>query len=210
MAKKYYAVKKGKVPGIYYSWDDCKKQVDGFSGAVYKSFTTLEEADTFINGAVCKRECINENPQVKEVASQKEEEAVAYVDGSYEKSQKRYSYGAVILYKDQIVELNGSGNDPELVDMRNVAGEILGSSYAIKWAIEHGAKSINVFHDYEGVARWANGEWKANKPGTQSYQKYIQNCRNKINIRFTKVAAHTGVELNERADKLAKAALGIG
>ena len=44
MASKFYAVKKGKIPGIYNSWDDCKKMVDGFPGAVYKSFKTLEEA----------------------------------------------------------------------------------------------------------------------------------------------------------------------
>ena len=30
MASKFYAVKKGKIPGIYNSWDDCKKMVDGF------------------------------------------------------------------------------------------------------------------------------------------------------------------------------------
>ena len=40
MASKFYAVQKGKIPGIYYSWDDCKKMVDGFPGAVYKSFKT--------------------------------------------------------------------------------------------------------------------------------------------------------------------------
>jgi ribonuclease HI len=39
MAKqKYYVVWKGKEPGIYSSWDDCKKQIDGFPEAVYKSF----------------------------------------------------------------------------------------------------------------------------------------------------------------------------
>lgn len=39
MAKqKYYVVWKGKEPGVYYSWDDCKKQIGGFPEAVYKSF----------------------------------------------------------------------------------------------------------------------------------------------------------------------------
>jgi len=42
---KFYAVKKGKTPGIYKTWPDCQKQVKGFSGAVYKSFTSLEEAE---------------------------------------------------------------------------------------------------------------------------------------------------------------------
>lgn len=50
MASKYYAVKKGKVPGIYLNWNDCKAMVDGYPGAVYKSFKAIEEAEKFING----------------------------------------------------------------------------------------------------------------------------------------------------------------
>ena len=38
--KKYYAVKIGKKPGIYQTWAQTKEQVDGFSGAIYKSFST--------------------------------------------------------------------------------------------------------------------------------------------------------------------------
>ena len=34
----YYAVKKGREPGIYESWDECKKMVMGYSGAIYKKF----------------------------------------------------------------------------------------------------------------------------------------------------------------------------
>ena len=45
---KFYAVKKGKQPGIYQTWDECKQQVHGFSGAVYKSFSSLQEAQDFL------------------------------------------------------------------------------------------------------------------------------------------------------------------
>ena len=47
MAKKqkYYVVWQGKQPGIYTSWDECKKQVQGVQGAQYKSFDTLAEAE---------------------------------------------------------------------------------------------------------------------------------------------------------------------
>ncbi len=44
---KYYAVRKGVVPGIYYSWDECKKQINNFSCAEYKSFKSLSEAEQF-------------------------------------------------------------------------------------------------------------------------------------------------------------------
>ena len=42
--KKLYAVVVGKEPGIYTNWEDTKEQIDGFSGALYKSFTSMEEA----------------------------------------------------------------------------------------------------------------------------------------------------------------------
>lgn len=45
MAKKFYVVWQGKVPGIYTDWNSCKQQVDKFAGAKYKSFPTLEEAE---------------------------------------------------------------------------------------------------------------------------------------------------------------------
>lgn len=48
MASKYYAVKKGKVPGIYLNWNDCKAMVEGYQGAVYKSFKTIEEAENLL------------------------------------------------------------------------------------------------------------------------------------------------------------------
>lgn len=43
--QKFYVVWAGFKPGIYQSWEDCKKQVVGFEGAKYKSFTTKEEAE---------------------------------------------------------------------------------------------------------------------------------------------------------------------
>ena len=42
---KFYVVWNGVSPGIYTSWTDCKLQINGFEGAVYKSFDTREEAE---------------------------------------------------------------------------------------------------------------------------------------------------------------------
>ena len=41
----FYAVLKGNKPGIYKTWKECDVQIRGFSGAVYKKFDTLEEAE---------------------------------------------------------------------------------------------------------------------------------------------------------------------
>ncbi|MBE3554393.1 MAG: ribonuclease H family protein [Thermicanus sp.] len=46
MAKqKYYVVWKGRTPGIYTRWEECKAQIHHFPGARYKAFSTKEEAE---------------------------------------------------------------------------------------------------------------------------------------------------------------------
>ena len=44
----YYAVSKGREPGIYMSWTDCRLQTEGFPGAKFKKFKTMEEANAFL------------------------------------------------------------------------------------------------------------------------------------------------------------------
>lgn len=46
---KFYAVKNGRTPGIYNTWDECKEQVNGYSNAVFKSFETKEDAIAYLN-----------------------------------------------------------------------------------------------------------------------------------------------------------------
>ena len=93
--------------------------------------------------------------------------------------------------------------------MRNVAGEIYGSMAAIQAAADAGIASITIFYDYMGIEMWANGQWKTNKEGTRAYKAFIEAIRPRIEIRFQKVAAHTGVRFNELVDQLAKASVGI-
>lgn len=50
MAKKYYTVWKGKRPGIYESWDDCKAAISGSKGAEFKSFSSFAEAKKAFQG----------------------------------------------------------------------------------------------------------------------------------------------------------------
>ena len=42
--QKFYAVRCGLIPGIYNTWDECSKNVSGYSGAEYKSFESREDA----------------------------------------------------------------------------------------------------------------------------------------------------------------------
>ncbi len=46
--KQYYAVKSGREPGIYLTWEECKAQVDGYTNAQYKGFASLAEAEAYM------------------------------------------------------------------------------------------------------------------------------------------------------------------
>jgi hypothetical protein len=43
--RKFYAVRWGYVSGIYHTWEDCRHQVDGFSGQEFKSFKMYWKAE---------------------------------------------------------------------------------------------------------------------------------------------------------------------
>ncbi|GEK88177.1 ribonuclease HI [Alkalibacterium putridalgicola] len=196
MPKKYYAVKKGRKPGIYSTWPDAQKQVSGYPSAQFKSFQTEREAQEYVNGDL-------ETPSLVTPDS-----LVAYVDGSFDKRTQTYSYGVVLLKNNKVLaELNNSARDPEYAESFQIAGECFGALNAIKWAIDNSYKDIIIYYDYLGIEMWATGQWKANKTVSKDYVKFFKAFKNKINISFVKVKAHTGVIYNERADELAKQAL---
>ncbi len=191
--KKYYAVKMGRKIGIYESWDECKAQVEGYSGAIYKSFQNLEDAKSFIKGEEIKEKSEN----------------YAYVDGSFSLENKEFSFGAAIFINGEIKEFSEKFSDPHLLEMRNVAGEIMGAEFVMRYAIENNLKSIDIYYDYSGIEKWCTLEWKANKPGTIAYRDFYLSIKDKLKVNFIKVKGHSGDKLNDLADKLAKKALGI-
>ena len=46
----FYAVRIGRIPGIYNNWTETYEQIHKFNGAKYKKFKTKEDAILFING----------------------------------------------------------------------------------------------------------------------------------------------------------------
>ncbi len=208
MAKKYYAVRVGKTPGIYLSWDDCKAMVDGYPGAKYKSFTSIAEAEAFLEGVAYSSNA-KEDQMTLSLQDNQEKGAYAFVDGSYNVATNVYGYGGFLVANGEKYILQGSGDEQEMASMRNVAGEILGSMAAVKKALELGLSELIIYYDYMGIEKWATGGWKRNKTGTIGYYEYMQSIKEKIHISFVKVKGHSGIEGNEEADRLAKQAAGI-
>lgn len=207
MAKKYYAVKVGRQVGIYQTWADCQKQVTGYSGAIFKSFSTLEEAEDFIGSTKGqplggflddpKETSLPYGPHV----------LVAYIDGSFDKYLGVVGSGGVIFYQGLEEEFSFGTKEPQYTEFWNVAGELLAAMHVINYALKKGAKACALYYDYMGIEMWATQAWKRNNALTQAYAKFVQEAMKSMTIHFHKVAAHTGDTYNERADILAKGGL---
>ena len=198
--KKYYAVKNGRQIGIFSSWAECKEQIHSYSGALYKGFVTMAEAQTYMGS----KETFNQSPKL--TVDEIEDRHHIYVDGSYR--NERYSWGFAVFFQGQLIHTaNGIGTSVSAAKLHNVAGEVEASIQAVLWAEKEKLESIVIYHDYIGISEWAEKRWKTNNDVTKQYAAFMADYLGWVT--FRKISGHTGVEGNELADKLAKAALGI-
>lgn len=198
---KFYAVKKGNQIGIFECWADCQTATKGYSSPEFKSFTTKEEAEAYLQ---------NRDIWVEKVEKDNSDGyLVAFTDGSYDKDLKRYSYGVKFIRPDgSEADICGYGSNPAYIDSNNIIGEIFGVINALDWAISNEFEKIKIYHDYEGLSKWISGDWTANSKGAKMYiSLYELKFKDFLEIRFEKVPGHSNVIYNEKADQLAKSAL---
>lgn len=202
MAKinKYYAVRKGSVPGIYRSWEECKYSVEGFPGAEYKSFSTEEEAQLYMD----KKDTIILSNTVDDGC------AIAYVDGSFNSVTNRAGYGAIIITTQGETVLSGIAkvNNKLHATLRQITGEVAAVLNVIDFCRKNNIVKVTIYYDYAGLEYWANGTWKTNNDLSKEYQSTMQSLT-ELCVEFIKVPAHANNKYNERADQAAKIGCGI-
>lgn len=218
---KYYSVFKGKSgkPKIFTTWDECKAEVIGCKGAIYKSFKTMDEAKEFIvlnekssgNKGFKKSNDIEKiNVKQNNFDEFNEDGLIIYVDGSFSVEKGNFSYGLLAIKDKKVIyEDKGVGSDRNAISLRNVSGEVLGAKKAVEYAIKNNYKSVTIVFDYQGIESWAIGTWKRNNDITIEYHEFMKEKMKQIDIRFKKVKGHSGEKYNDRVDFLAKSALGI-
>ena len=135
-------------------------------------------------------------------------EYIAFIDGSYDKRNKIYGSGVIVL-KDNLIDhevFYEAGYDKW--NQWNIVGELEATKLALKKAEEIGAKNIAIYHDLKNISLWATGEWKAKNRYTQEYVRFIEEYSERLNIYFIKVKAHSNESrYNDLADEAAKNAI---
>ncbi|MCL4430731.1 MAG: ribonuclease H family protein [Epsilonproteobacteria bacterium] len=226
MANKFYVVKKGRAPGIYTTWAECLQQVDKFAGAVYKSYTSLEEAQqAFESNVLTTAKTV---PKKRTSATSSKETLYVsmddirlriYCDGACSGNPGKSGSGLAI-YEDEnkpvlmygAADVMGTNNTAELKALLK-ALELAADTQHEKVAILSDSK-----YSIECVVNWAYG-WKAN--GWTKQGGEIKNLdliktahaiyeRIKDKVIISHVRGHAGIEGNELADRMAVIAASNG
>jgi ribonuclease HI len=185
--QKFYAIKRPEGGQIVDSWEVCETLVRGEKGVKYKSFSNRAEAEAWLSGEVA------EEPKGVRV----------YVDGAFMPGCDKAGWAFVVIEDGKEIA-RGSGFTAFAAESRNIDGECMASYQAMRW-LDHNDKYATICHDYEGIARWARGEWQAKSNIARQYVAAVKPLL--FRVKFEKVAAHTGVKWNEIVDKLAKDAV---
>jgi ribonuclease HI len=219
--KKYYAVRRGRRPGIYSEWfgsDGAQVQVAGFRGAIYKGFATRGEAEQFLNPATGatggnRPDKRDERP---DDAAEYDNRIQVFTDGGAVGNPGPGGFGVVIIRPDgQRQELCGgyqwtTNNRMEMMGCIT-ALEALDGNAAITL---HSDSRYLVDAVNKGWARgWQRRGWKKadNAPARNvDLWKRLLPLLDGGDIRLKWVKGHAGNTWNERCDQLVHEAIAKG
>jgi ribonuclease HI len=218
---KFYAVRNGREPGVYRTWDECKAQVDGYAKAEFKSFSSRQEAEAYLNGAATPRRVSKPAPEVESdppsvqaslpgapEPSEGWKRAIIYTDGSCLKNPGRGGYGVVMLYDGHRKELSGGFRLTTNNRMEILACIVGLQSLKDRCAVTLYSDSQYVVNSIgKGWAkRWRKNGWMRNDeevPNADLWEQLLDLCE-KHKVSFKWVRGHAGNKENERCDFLAR------
>jgi ribonuclease HI len=149
MAKhKFYVVWKGRKNGIFTTWAEAEKQVKGFLGAQYKSFGTLQEAETAFRSEYEDYKGKPSSMGKWRAASVKPILPSICVDAACSGSPGKLEYRGV--FTESTDEIFRVGPFP---DGTNNVGEFLAIVHALTWMAKHESQ-LPVYSDSQNAISW--------------------------------------------------------
>lgn len=157
MAKKvkFYTVWSGREKGVFDNWEDCKKQVEGFEGAQYKSFESKKEAESALKKnffAVVNTKASGTQGSIKQPSPTI---AAWAVDAAWNTKSGDMEYQGVDLQTKTLVFRKGP-----FCDGTNNIGEFLAIVHALALLKKH-QSDVPVFSDSKTAISWIKAK-KAN------------------------------------------------
>lgn len=221
----FYAVRRGRTPGVYRTWDECQAQTDKFPGAQYKKFLSWDSAEAWRTAGSDAPQTSKEEKAaaglVRLRQAQADGKAIVYVDGSNtSKGPARLASWGLHCAVGEATTYEASGvltGPPVALRMNNVYGELAGALHALSLLVGGPLPGscpedpprydeIVLVHDYEGIAEWPRLNWNAKNPWiAEVYVPQMRALRDQIE--YVWVRGHTGLAGNDRADRLAAAAI---
>lgn len=181
MAGKFYAVKVGRKCGIYGSWDEAKEQVNGFAGAVYKSFKTQDDAELFMRGEQTVQEQVK---TVKQEAVVPDYDCAIYVKGTV--ANGIVSSG---VYVESTGVKYGFGfTFDKFKESGTVSSELLAVLAGVETAIDTGFNDIAICYSFQGCESWYNGVWTPHDELPLRYVSVLKKLvyENSLTLHFVK------------------------
>ena len=212
MAKKFYAVKRGRKTGLFTVWAECAAQVKGFQGAVYKGFMTEEEARAWLGGVDARAE---QPRAAAEMAAPSAPDAdyIIHTDGSCLRTPGGAGgWAAVIETAATGAVEEKSGGAPETTNNRM---ELTAALMALS-AVPEGAR-VALYTDSQYLKNaftkfwlpaWKKRGWKkADGEPVLNQDLWVQldAAFAARQVQFHWVKGHAGNPRNERCDALARA-----
>jgi len=147
-SQKFYVVWKGRKTGVFTSWAECEAQVKGFTGAEYKSFGSLKEAETALQS---KYEAYK--GKVSSLGKWKESKSPPVlpsicVDAACNGSPGVLEFRGVDTESGKALFRAGPYSDGT-----NNVGEFLAIVQALTWLAKH-KKNMPVYSDSENGIAW--------------------------------------------------------
>ena len=203
---KIYAVKKGRQPGLFGTWEECQKQVNGFHGAIFRGFTDK----------IAAKKWLDEDEDAHSANLSSNFDYTIYTDGSCLKNPGNGGWAAVIIkndvqdLSDSMRELSGgekntTNNRMELSAAINALREIPKGASAELYTDSQYMK--NAF-TRNWLKSWKKLNWHKSDGAevkNRDLWEELDALFQTRNIHFRWVKGHAGDKYNERCDKLARA-----
>jgi ribonuclease HI len=207
---KFYAVRIGRRTGVFASWDECQKQVRGYSGARFKSFKTRAEALRFLTAPAKTAAPPTQPRDIMRTTLR------IYCDGACSANGGKRARAAIGVYFGAGDPRNLSERmDPGKYRQTNQAAELLAAVRALE-AVAKGA-TAEVVTDSAYVVKGMN-EWRHAWKQSGRWNRFDKLANFELwhrldalaaarEVTFTWVKGHGTDAGNIAADRLATAAL---